>query len=426
VTEAEQIVDAIIATGEVPRLEANYYGRRKDRADLEAQGLSQVHDLYMKAVAGVVPGSKVRGLGQLAAYTHDWPEFDHWTDYSRVQFTDDATDADRRRFARVPVEDWSKSFDGCIHYTGRGLRVKGHGVYNWKMEVYHDKVLITLENWNRKRDRLMTSHWIQPVMYDTKRRTPQEEKDYPLRSQHWADLHPDYFDTEPLDEKIKDKLVAEAKDLLDRLGKLVQLPPVRWNVAGLYVAEAVTEAKPTWGNEGKNVVSDQGYEQVGGDFGDPWTYGGTWYKAEDGCIVHFDGLEGQGEEDIEGTDKGIDDKLQEVHYKQIAAALSLDHLDRWENVEDEIRDGIAERLNENRAFQVYRTCDESPETIESDWSSIIPHVKSSTGMSDEDWASMPTYAKLEAIADYSGWLEMDHQPDRYTKAELSVYLGIDL
>lgn len=42
--------------------------------------------------------------------------------------------------------------------------------------------------------------------------------------------------------------------------------------------------------------SEDGYwTQIGGDFGDPWLYGGDWFNPVKGEVLHFDGVENEKE-----------------------------------------------------------------------------------------------------------------------------------
>lgn len=170
--------------------------------------------------------------------------------------------------------------------------------------------------------------------------------------------------------------------------------------------------------------STKGWEQIGGDFGDPWVYGGTWCSVQSDNLIHFPGVES--EKDVEQDDLKVDKVVGAADYRAIIAAVSLDNLDGWETIEDEIRSNKAEQLTAAVRHPYYRTYVEDSEVIDKDWAREIGEVKQECEISDEDWAKMPAASKQEAVASRIGWEEFDHQPERITRAELSVLLGIDL
>jgi hypothetical protein len=47
-----------------------------------------------------------------------------------------------------------------------------------------------------------------------------------------------------------------------------------------------------------SVQSEEGYwTQIDGDFGDPWTYGGSWYNPVKAQVLHFEGIENEEDTD---------------------------------------------------------------------------------------------------------------------------------
>lgn len=180
-------------------------------------------------------------------------------------------------------------------------------------------------------------------------------------------------------------------------------------------------------DESKNK-STKGFEQIGGDFGDPWSYGGTWFDPQSGTIVHFDGLDsGETGNDVDADDKKIDSTLTQADYQNITKDLQAERDEAWEDTESTIREAHAEVFNANRQFPVYRTVVEEDATIESDWADDIVSVKDQWGDKGEEiWAGMSPANKMAELAGYKGWYEFDYDSCSYTKAELSAFLGINL
>lgn len=172
--------------------------------------------------------------------------------------------------------------------------------------------------------------------------------------------------------------------------------------------------------------STKGYEQVGGDYGDPWASGGTWYNAETGNIIHHDELSEKEWNGVDADDPQIDVLMTQRDYQTIAQSLKVEQDEAWENVEDTARQAHAEVFNAARSFPYYRMTVERDEVIEQDWADDIAEVKAQFENGEETWSAMTPVQKLVELANYKGWHEFDYQPEMATKAELSVILGIDL
>lgn len=185
----------------------------------------------------------------------------------------------------------------------------------------------------------------------------------------------------------------------------------------LWVNERLTEAE--------KGSSPKGWEQIGGDFGDPWTYGGTWFNKELDEIIHFPGVESE-DYDVEPDSERVDSRMTYPHYRAIVAELSLENTFRWEKIEDDLRQEQAELIKEELKFSYYRTTCESNEWIERDWAREIAEIKQELEMSDEEWAALPPCGKEEAIANRIGWYEFDSSPEKISRGELSNLLGIQL
>jgi len=197
--------------------------------------------------------------------------------------------------------------------------------------------------------------------------------------------------------------------------QLVQLWSEYYSSPG--ILKQVSEAKKP---------STKGFEQIGGDFGDPWASGGTWYNAETGNIIHHDELTDKEWTGVQAEDKRIDSALTQQNYQNIARSLSAERNEVWEDVESAAREAHADVFNANRKFPYYRMVVERDEVIEKDWADAITDIKAQFENGEEIWSTMPPAQKLMELANYLGWHEFDYSPDSATKAELSVILGIDL
>ncbi len=84
----------------------------------------------------------------------------------------------------------------------------------------------------------------------------------------------------------------------------------------------------------------------------------------------------------------------------------------------------ADEDDDSIALEVYRfsvTDDPSKES----WVDI-EHVAAFVGMDVEDFQEQPFANQWIDIGSYYGFNELDSYPDKFTKAELSEYLGVDL
>ena len=119
-------------------------------------------------------------------------------------------------------------------------------------------------------------------------------------------------------------------------------------------------------------LAAKSYTQVGGDFGDPWLYGGAWLSGDGQVVVYMRGAE------------------DEIGYPRVQPAYRF-------HVEPELDSWVDEA-----------------------------GIKETAGISDEEWSEMPMYAKWLAVGQYYGFAELDSYPHSYTKASLSKMLGVDL
>lgn len=180
-----------------------------------------------------------------------------------------------------------------------------------------------------------------------------------------------------------------------------------------------------WLNQNSEEMLNH-WEQIGGDFGDPWIYGGDWYNQFKHEIVHINGLEGEGIKDKEPWDI----KLTPEELAPIMAAYpeSQDDPNTINDNERERDDAIenlkmtkSEAFNEAVEIPVYRFLDE--ELGPDDW----PKQDEIAAQFEPGvWASLPTAQKWIEVGRYHGFAELDSYPDRFTKAKLSKYLGLSL
>lgn len=168
------------------------------------------------------------------------------------------------------------------------------------------------------------------------------------------------------------------------------------------------------------------WEQIGGDFGDPWVHGGDWYNQFSHMIVHIDGLEGEGIHDKEPWD--IELTPEELAPIMAAFPESDDDpntINDNERQRDEAIENLklqkSEAFNERVEIPVYRFLDE--ELTPDDW----PDQEAIASQFEEGaWDHMSTAGKWIEVGRHHGFHELDHYPERWTKAKLSEFLGINL
>jgi hypothetical protein len=202
----------------------------------------------------------------------------------------------------------------------------------------------------------------------------------------------------------------------------------------------------------------KGYTQIGGDFGDPWLYGGTWFSkgiendpGKWASVIHIDGLEGSEKKDYDSRSDAVlklmdeDPRWRDKVAARVAEILPQKLIDQgndgqpaddpetveWcrEEATDEARDEVGElaaaHLNNSMTVSVYRTNAEDPN--EESWVvDRLDDLLSTVGVTREQWDNVGPEGRTEIVGDAMGWHELDHQPDEMTKQELSAYLGIEL
>jgi hypothetical protein len=170
------------------------------------------------------------------------------------------------------------------------------------------------------------------------------------------------------------------------------------------------------------------YEQIGGDFGNPWESGGQWFNPFKSELVVIKGLEGEGMRDYEIDDFEISD--EELAALQAEYPVKIDpefpeYGDENERYRDEARDNIlqakADQANRDYKMSVYRFLDE--EFHPGEWENDIDQVKQNWGEQQHIWDTLPREQQWLALGDVKGWEEFDPAPEQFTRAELKAYLG---
>lgn len=409
----ERIVDKLLEAGlkNADRLR-EALRRKKPEAPVDPD-LADAEEFYRTFMSGVHVGEKIGGAGGLALYTYDWPEYVRWHDNSY---------STQGGASPHPDETWSEWTCGDVMYEGRKLYLPGikgnfcwqiHWEYNSSSD-YTRRVTVNFEHWDRGNERIWKSHHVKPLMYDYKKRIPgQPDHPYPKTRADWDDLNPAMFDAMELDAAMKEKLVRGAEKFLAKLAKVAVIDKIVWHVGEINATPVQEDKKST-----------EGWEQISGDFGSPWDYGGTWYNAKLDELLHFPGVEG--DKDTDSRLPVIDSKLTPYHYRAIIDKLHLDDQMAWENTEDEIRTEIASQMDAAKKFPYYRVVVDDNEWIERDYAKEIAEIKVEQELTDETWAALPPAQKEASLADRMGWHEFDLYPEKITRTELSVLLGIDL
>lgn len=174
-----------------------------------------------------------------------------------------------------------------------------------------------------------------------------------------------------------------------------------------------------------------GYIQVGGDFGNPWVYGGVWYSPKKNELVVSEPPSDENEvdpSDIEvpgAIELGIVRRYtQDPALTTVEQMYEADH-DDWNKAEAALEAWKAEQaeaLEAARKRPVYRL--EVAESPESWWD--VPGMISTFGMSEEEWDKLNMVQRTIMAGEYSGWENFDPHPDEYTRRELARYLLIDM
>jgi hypothetical protein len=172
-------------------------------------------------------------------------------------------------------------------------------------------------------------------------------------------------------------------------------------------------------------------EQVGGDYGDPWIYGGTWHDDNKGLLYHIDGLEGEGVKDIEPDDLEVPPEL----VRQIVVDLGGDPDQSWKDndeqqehyIEREVENAIGEwqydRAKEENA-KVHLTLHIAPDQFNPALQRSLEAERQSFDAETWEQITQDDVAKITVVAEREGWDHVSDNSMRVTKAQLTELLGM--
>lgn len=186
------------------------------------------------------------------------------------------------------------------------------------------------------------------------------------------------------------------------------------------------------------------WEQIDGDYGDPWVYGATWHNpARDkptsdkwASIIHIDGIEGSGVEDKDPDSEEVQtlistDPEWQQKVEEMAAELR-EKYPRWseediiEKAKGDVAYDAAQYLDTLAEQTVYRTNVQDDPADESWITDKLDAVLEHAGIDISEWNRIGKAGRLVVAADYYGWHEFDHYPIKLNKQELSKKLGFEL
>lgn len=168
---------------------------------------------------------------------------------------------------------------------------------------------------------------------------------------------------------------------------------------------------------------ENAWEHISGDR-DAWTYGGAFYNPVKEEIVYIPGLESEGIRDYEADDFELTEQEMAEIMAQFPEAIDPEFPEYGDDNEREREDAIeakkqwkADEANDIRKMTVYRFLDEPVDWPEDDLDAIRQQFD--PGVFD----SLPSAAQWIEIGNYRGFHELDHYPEKYTKAEMEKYLN---
>jgi hypothetical protein len=174
-----------------------------------------------------------------------------------------------------------------------------------------------------------------------------------------------------------------------------------------------------------------GVEQIGGDFGSPWEYGGTWHDPERQHLIHVDGLDSEHIEDTWPYDIEVPDEVVRRIVRELGGNPDRSYLDADEQqehyiereVESAIEDWQTEEASQRDAkvaLPVYITTDDFEPWMQAELEGALrdfdPAIHQQLTSTD--------VGKVLLVAERIGWYEFDSHPEKYTKSELANLLGL--
>lgn len=177
---------------------------------------------------------------------------------------------------------------------------------------------------------------------------------------------------------------------------------------------------------------DFGIEQVGGDFGDPWVYGGVWLNEPTDTLYAIRGLESEGIKDTEPDDIEVPPEV----IRQIVTDLGGDPDRSWKD-DDEQQEHYIERDVENAIFDwqyerakekdaqvrmtVYIASARLPAYLERDF---LERERDFDRATWEEIQRGEDYGKVIIVAETWGWDHVGSDSMNVTKAELAEMLKL--
>ncbi len=179
------------------------------------------------------------------------------------------------------------------------------------------------------------------------------------------------------------------------------------------------------------------WTQVGGDYGNPWVYGGDWFNIHKKSLLHFAGIEQDREVDyrkIPVPEHAMAKLKARIHdpyldtdeAKEDPAWLKrmLDSEEREiDRIVDNYRVAKAALIEDHKGRQFYLL--DVPETLPSYLQSREEAVMSFVGMTPEQWAELPVEQKLIEFGSYMGFHEIGSELTM-NKVEAQKLLGFSL
>jgi len=163
---------------------------------------------------------------------------------------------------------------------------------------------------------------------------------------------------------------------------------------------------------------DSWWEQIEGDYGDPWEYGGTWYNPVTHTMLHFEGLETMEQLEI-GEIKSEDVEVPPQVMAKIDQQFPPDYVDpdgdlewqqRQRNDNERKRDQLIDQykvaraafLNERKKFPWYEIGVPESGKLEQWMDAKVPNVAQMHGLSEQEFRALPLANQIIAFVGYLG------------------------
>ncbi len=151
--------------------------------------------------------------------------------------------------------------------------------------------------------------------------------------------------------------------------------------------------------------------QIGGDFGDPWVYGGEWHNAHKKELLHFDGIEHDKETDysqIEVPPQVMAKIIARVHDPELDALEDDEHKKWLLNREEREIEQIADSYKVARADFIEARKKRRFWLVDLDQSWLVETVNDKAPELAKQfeagiWDELPFEQKLIEFGRYSGW-----------------------